>query len=276
MKSKRLFYSLLVAVLFTSQISYAGGFFGNNNFNMVNTSKNSYVYSLNSLYNKGPKNTYRPNNNYNNIYKNIITIPNHNWNWGNIIVPSRPSTPNRPSTPSKPEVPTKPERPTTPTEPTKPERPEKPVEPTKPTEPTRPTEPTTPTTPAAGLSAEDQEVVRLVNIEREKVGLKPFVASSQLSRVARVKSEDMAKNNYFDHTSPTYGSPFDMMKQFGIKYSTAGENIAKGYLSAQSVVNGWMNSPGHRANILNSSFNKIGVGAYKSGSTTYWTQMFTN
>ncbi|MBC8587904.1 CAP domain-containing protein [Paratissierella segnis] len=263
MKSKRLFCSLLVAVLFASQVSYAESFFGNISPNKINISKNSYVYSLNDLYN-GSKNTYNPNKNYTNIYKNVVTIPNYNCNWGNTVIPSRPTTPNNP------EVPTKPEEPTTPAEPTKP------VEPTKPTEPTKPAEPTTPTAPAANLSAEEQEVVRLVNIEREKAGLKAFTASSELSRVARAKSEDMAKNNYFNHTSPTYGSPFDMMKQFGIKYSTAGENIAKGYLSAQSVVNGWMNSSGHRANILNPSFNKIGVGAYKAGSTTYWTQMFTN
>ena len=98
-----------------------------------------------------------------------------------------------------------------------------------------------------------------------------------MSDVARLKSKDMADNKYFSHTSPTYGSPFDMMKQFGISYRTAGENIAKGYLSAQSVVNGWMNSSGHRAKILNPSFGTIGVGAYKtSNNTIYWTQMFTN
>lgn len=149
--------------------------------------------------------------------------------------------------------------------------------------PTKPSTPVVPTTPVeqptqsyAGLSAEESEVVRLVNIEREKNGLAPLKASSQLSNVARMKSQDMATKNYFSHTSPTYGSPFDMMKQFGISYKTAGENIAKGYLSPASVMNGWMNSSGHRANILNSSFGTIGVGAYKVGSTIYWTQMFTN
>ena len=86
----------------------------------------------------------------------------------------------------------------------------------------------------------------------------------------------MADKNYFDHTSPTYGSPFDMMKKFGIKYNTAGENIAKGQTTAQSVMNSWMNSPGHRANILSSNFGKIGVGYVNKNGTTYWTQMFTN
>ena len=171
--------------------------------------------------------------------------------------------------------PTQPTAPVNPVEPTKPAEPTKPVEP-KPVEPTKPVNPETPAQDYSGLSQDEAEVVRLVNIERQKAGLAPLKASSQLSNVARMKSKDMADRNYFSHTSPTYGSPFDMMKQFGISYRTAGENIAKGYLSPASVMNGWMNSSGHRANILNSSFGTIGVGAYKVGSTIYWTQMFTN
>ena len=85
----------------------------------------------------------------------------------------------------------------------------------------------------------------------------------------------MIDKNYFDHTSPTYGSPFDMMKQFGISYKSAGENIAMGQNSPKEVVTAWMNSPGHRANILNSSFTDIGVGIAKNSSgSIYWTQMF--
>ena len=95
----------------------------------------------------------------------------------------------------------------------------------------------------------------------------------ELSRVARYKSQDMKDKGYFSHTSPTYGSPFDMMKKFGITYRTAGENIAKGQRTPQAVVNAWMNSSGHRANILNSSFTQIGVGYVADGN--YWTQMFT-
>lgn len=156
-------------------------------------------------------------------------------------------------------------------------RPGKPNKPGVPVTPGKPETPETPPITSNNLSKEELEVVRLVNIEREKNGLKPFSISNKLSDVAREKSKDMAVNKYFSHTSPTYGSPFEMMKQFGISYKTAGENIAKGYLSAQSVVSGWMNSPGHRANILNASFNTIGVGAYKtSNNTIYWTQMFTN
>lgn len=125
-------------------------------------------------------------------------------------------------------------------------------------------------------SSMETEVLRLVNIERQKQGLSPLKLSSELSKVAKMKSQDMADKNYFDHTSPTYGSPFDMMKQFGIKYTTAGENIAKGYNSAEAVMNGWMNSPGHKANILSSNFGTLGVGYVNQGGTTYWTQMFTN
>lgn len=122
------------------------------------------------------------------------------------------------------------------------------------------------------VAAYEKEVVRLVNVERAKQGLSPLEHDWQLSRVARYKSEDMQKNKYFSHTSPTYGSPFNMMKNFGISYRTAGENIAKGYRTPAAVVEGWMNSPGHRANILNSSFTHIGVGYVQNGS--YWTQMF--
>lgn len=122
------------------------------------------------------------------------------------------------------------------------------------------------------VTAYEKEVVRLVNIERANRGLAALEYDWQLSRVARYKSEDMQKNNYFSHTSPTYGSPFNMMKSFGITYKTAGENIAKGYKTPAAVVEGWMNSPGHRANILNSSFTHIGVGYVENGN--YWTQMF--
>lgn len=124
-----------------------------------------------------------------------------------------------------------------------------------------------------GVASYESEVVRLVNVERSKQGLKPLTSDWQLSRVARYKSQDMKDNNYFSHTSPTYGSPFDMMKSFGISYRTAGENIAKGQRTPSEVVNAWMNSSGHRANILNSSFTKIGVGYVAGGH--YWTQMFT-
>ena len=118
----------------------------------------------------------------------------------------------------------------------------------------------------------EKEVIRLVNEIRVKNGLKPLAEDWQLSRVARYKSQDMKDKGYFSHTSPTYGSPFDMMKKFGLTYRTAGENIARGQKTPQAVVNAWMNSSGHRANILNASYTKIGVGYVANGN--YWTQMF--
>lgn len=121
----------------------------------------------------------------------------------------------------------------------------------------------------------ESEVVRLVNIERSRQGLQLLTENWQLSRVARYKSADMAAKNYFSHTSPTYGSPFTMMENFGIHYTSAGENIAMGQRTPQEVMNAWMNSPGHRANILSPSFSQIGVGLAKnSNGTAYWTQMF--
>lgn len=124
----------------------------------------------------------------------------------------------------------------------------------------------------SGVLNYEKEVVRLVNEIRVQNGLTPLTYDWELSRVARYKSQDMWDNGYFSHTSPVYGSPFQMIKSFGISYRTAGENIAKGYTTPQAVVNGWMNSSGHRANILNASFNRIGVGYVADGR--YWTQMF--
>jgi uncharacterized YkwD family protein/spore coat assembly protein SafA len=126
-----------------------------------------------------------------------------------------------------------------------------------------------------GIKALESEVVRLVNIERSKQGLQPLKENWQLSRVARYKSADMATKNYFSHTSPTYGSPFRMMESFGIKYSSAGENIAYGQKTPQQVMTAWMNSPGHRSNIMSPSYSQIGVGyATNKSGTPYWTQMF--
>lgn len=135
------------------------------------------------------------------------------------------------------------------------------------------TEATTETTTSAQSGSYAQQVLNLVNAERAKYSLSPLTLNSSVSKVAQAKAEDMKSNSYFSHTSPTYGSPFDMLKQFGISYSTAGENIAKGQKTPQAVVNAWMNSEGHRANILNKNFTQLGVG-YVGGSTTYWVQMF--
>ena len=118
----------------------------------------------------------------------------------------------------------------------------------------------------------EAEVIRLVNDIRQQNGLRPLTANWELSRVARYKSQDMVDKRYFSHTSPTYGSPSQMIRAFGLSFKTAGENIAYGYATPQKVVDGWMNSSGHRANILNASYTQIGVGYVAQGN--YWTQMF--
>lgn len=132
-------------------------------------------------------------------------------------------------------------------------------------------------TPAVSgdYAAFQKRVVELVNAERAKNGLKPLTMNAQVNKTATLKSQDMAKLGYFDHNSPTYGSPFDMMKKYGISYRTAGENIAMGQTTPEQVMKGWMNSPGHRANILKASFTQIGVGVAKNSSgRLYWTQQF--
>ena len=121
----------------------------------------------------------------------------------------------------------------------------------------------TTTNNGSSLTADEKEVFDLINAKRTAAGLSALKVDAELQNVARAKAEDMVKNNYFSHTSPTYGSPFDMMKSFGVSYKTAGENIA-GNSSNTGAVNAWMNSEGHKANILNSSFNYTGVAVVKS------------
>lgn len=115
------------------------------------------------------------------------------------------------------------------------------------------------TTNTSGLTADELEVFNLINEQRTKNGLSALKINSEVQNVARIKAKDMVNNNYFSHTSPTYGSPFDMLNSFKVSYKTAGENIA-GNSSNSAAVTAWMNSSGHKANILNSSFNYTGVG----------------
>jgi uncharacterized YkwD family protein len=123
---------------------------------------------------------------------------------------------------------------------------------------------------ASSPSNFQDQVAQLVNNERAKRGLKPLVHRADLKNVAQKKAMDMINSNYFSHTSPNYGSPFNMLKTFGISYRSAGENIAKGQTTPQEVMNSWMNSSGHRANILNPNYNAIGVGFYHGA----WVQIF--
>lgn len=122
----------------------------------------------------------------------------------------------------------------------------------------------TPVPPATGLTPEEQQMVDLVNQARQTAGLRPLIVDAQLSKVARLKSEDMVANNYFSHQSPTYGSPFDMMQKFGISFQSAGENIACNQTVA-AAHQALMNSQGHRENILNPSYTHIGIGIVNGG-----------
>jgi len=141
-------------------------------------------------------------------------------------------------------------------------------------------EPDTPTVkPEGGSDATDsaihayeKKVAELVNRERTSRGLPALTLDETLCRGARMKSEDMQKNNYFSHTSPTYGSAFDMMRSLGITYNSAGENIAMGQTSPEAVVAAWMNSQSHRDNILSTKYTLLGVGYVANGN--YWTQWF--
>ncbi|HHY38907.1 MAG TPA: hypothetical protein GX507_08290 [Clostridia bacterium] len=127
----------------------------------------------------------------------------------------------------------------------------------------------------AFLTEKEQEMLDLINAERERAGLHPLIADEVLTRLARMKSEDMIEKGYFSHDSPTYGSPFDMMRKAGVKYTTAGENLA-GAPTVERAHTGLMNSEGHRRNILNPSFKRIGIGIIEGGPYGLMvTQMFT-
>jgi uncharacterized YkwD family protein len=123
--------------------------------------------------------------------------------------------------------------------------------------------------PIASTSFANQ-VVSLVNKERSKASLKPITSDSNLTAMALDKAKDMYNKHYFDHTSPTFGSPFDMMKSYNIRFTYAGENIAMGQKTPQEVMTAWMNSAGHRQNILSPNFTKIGAAYYKGE----WVQEF--
>ena len=186
--------------------------------------------------------------------------PNWHWNWNNwnfiqlcpdqTVPDTTPDTDNTPDIDTTPDTDSKPD-----------------------TTPDTDNKPGTDTTPDSGsVSSLERQVVALVNQERAAYGLSPLTLSTDLSDGARLKSQDMRDNRYFDHNSPTYGTPFEMMRSLGITYRAAAENIAMGYRTAEAVVDGWMNSPGHRANILSDKYTEIGVGHVDG----YWTQWFVN
>lgn len=118
-----------------------------------------------------------------------------------------------------------------------------------------------------------EQVVELVNMERAKVGLPALTMSQDLNNAAQIRAVETVQS--FSHTRPDGSSFSSVLKENGISFRGAGENIAWGQRTPEAVVNAWMNSEGHRANILNKNFTSIGVGYYLNGSTPYWAQLFT-
>ncbi|SNS33092.1 uncharacterized protein, YkwD family [Anaerovirgula multivorans] len=192
------------------------------------------------------------------------TIPNNN-EPQEVQNPSTNSENPTPSVPSQPQEPSKNEnQPATPSKPVQEPQVEK-----EPQEQNPNTEPQNTSNAKHALTAAEIEMVNYVNQARKDAGLQPLAIDVDLSYVARVKSKDMQDNNYFSHTSPTYGSPFDMMKNFGIQYKSAAENIAINS-SVSGAHNAFMNSEGHRNNILNPRMTHIGIGI----ENRHYTQMF--
>ncbi|MFI6337237.1 CAP domain-containing protein [Streptomyces sp. NPDC050535] len=153
------------------------------------------------------------------------------------------------------------------------------AEPSKTQEPSKPAEKTTeapeataPVTVSAETAAE-AAVLKLVNAERATAGCSPVAANSSLSELASVFSEDMAARGFFDHTDPDGATPWDRAATAGIS-NLGGENIARGQSTAEAVMEAWMNSPGHRANILNCDFKTLGVGVHLGTGGPWWTQDF--
>lgn len=170
-------------------------------------------------------------------------------------------------------------KPTNPAPTTKPSNPAPTTKPAQPTPTTKPAQPTPTTKPSENngnttLKNYTDKVLQLVNAERAKAGLSAFNTNSTLTAAANKRAQETVQS--FSHTRPNGTKFSSVLQEYGISYRTAGENIAYGQRSPEEVVTGWMNSPGHRANILNGNFNKIGIGVYQSNGTLYWSQLFTN
>jgi len=135
--------------------------------------------------------------------------------------------------------------------------------------------PTKAPTNNSGISSYANQVLQLVNVERAKAGLSAYATNSAITAAANARAKETVQS--FSHTRPNGTSFSTVLKEYNVSYRACGENIAYGQDTPQEVVTGWMNSPGHRANILNSNFNIIGIGVYQSSNgTIYWSQEFTN
>ncbi len=185
------------------------------------------------------------NTNLKGIWEEVNNRLNH-FDWSQLpSLPSRPGT----STPDKPSTPVIPDRPAEPD-----------------------SKPDTPPSGDASLSAYTQEVVQLVNSERAKYGLPALTVHGKASQAAQVRAAEQARG--FSHTRPNGTSCFTALREAGVSYRSAGENIAYGQRTPQEVVKAWMNSSGHRANILGRQFSQIGVGYTVINGTPYWAQFF--
>lgn len=164
---------------------------------------------------------------------------------------------------------------TTPTStPTTPAPTSTPTTSTTPSPTTAPTPTMSPVSNNTGINSYAGEVLRLINIERAKAGLSALTTNSTITSAANKRAQETKQS--FSHTRPNGTGFSTVLTEYGITFRAAGENIAYGQKTPQEVVTAWMNSPGHRANILNTSFNKIGIGVYQSNGVIYWTQEFTN
>ncbi|MGE5707371.1 MAG: CAP domain-containing protein, partial [Bacteroidota bacterium] len=163
-----------------------------------------------------------------------------------------------------------------------------PTSPTQPGSPVSPGSPGTPVTsptlapnvPAGDATAAELRILERCNQVRAENGAKPLTLDGPISQVARFRSTDMGTRNYFAHVDPDGHDAFYYLRQAGISYQTAGENIGQSSGTPDATVDrifdAWMNSSGHKANILNKAYGRIGIGAVQTGSKTYYTQVFAN
>ncbi|MFF9194754.1 CAP domain-containing protein [Streptomyces sp. NPDC014779] len=182
--------------------------------------------------------------------------------------PSKTATPSPKATPAKPAPKPRPK-----TEPAATPAPER----TKPVPAPATEAPAAPTATARSLASREQaaeaEVVRLVNVERARVGCVPIRSDAGLAALAGAFSADMAARNFFDHTDPDGATPWSRAQKAGIT-ALGGENIARGQVDAAAVMKSWMASDGHRANILNCDYTALGVGVHFGAGGPWWTQDF--
>ncbi len=194
-----------------------------------------------------------------------------NWGGGQ----NKPCTPDKPDIPDKPDTPDKPDIPDKPGTPDKPDIPDKPGTPDKPDVPNKPGKPDLPEQPGNDSSQDAfaAQVVDLVNVERSKAGLSTLKLHTGAEAAAMVRAREIERS--FSHTRPNGSSFYTALQEAGITYQSAGENIAYGQTSAQEVMNVWMNSSGHRANILSGNYTSIAVAHYRSAAgVDYWVQLF--